>query len=95
MTKDGDLYDFSDYPKDHPLHSEVKNKVLGKMKNETAGVPIQEFVGLRANYVYININKISLSAYDDKRYILDDGITSLAYGHCNSMGFFDADLQWS
>ena len=27
------------------------------------------------------INKISLSCYDDKRYILDDGITSYAYGN--------------
>ena len=27
------------------------------------------------------INKVSLSCHDDKRYILDDGITSLAYGH--------------
>ena len=27
------------------------------------------------------INKISLSCFDDKRYILDDGITSYAYGH--------------
>ena len=27
-----------------------------------------------------HLNKISLSCYDDKRYILDDGITSLAYG---------------
>ena len=27
------------------------------------------------------INKKSLSCYDDKRYILDDGITSYAYGH--------------
>ena len=27
------------------------------------------------------INKISLSCYDDKRFILDDGINSLAYGH--------------
>jgi hypothetical protein len=26
-------------------------------------------------------NKISLSAYDDKRYIRDDGISSSAYGH--------------
>ena len=26
-------------------------------------------------------NKISLSAFDDKRYILDDGINTLAYGH--------------
>ena len=28
-----------------------------------------------------DINKISLSCFDDKRYILDDGINSLAYGH--------------
>ena len=27
------------------------------------------------------INKVSLSSYDDKRYILDDGIHSYAYGH--------------
>ena len=27
------------------------------------------------------INKTSLSCYDDKRYILDDGISSYAYGH--------------
>ena len=27
------------------------------------------------------LNKVALSAYDDKRYILDDGICTLAYGH--------------
>jgi len=27
------------------------------------------------------MNKVSLSAYDDKRYIHDDGIRSYAYGH--------------
>src|SRR5215470_3627816 len=27
------------------------------------------------------MNKISLSAYDDKRYILSDGVNSYAYGH--------------
>ena len=27
------------------------------------------------------INKISLSCFDDKRYINDDGVTSHAYGH--------------
>ena len=31
-------------------------------------------------YTY-NINKIGLSAFDDKRYILDDGITTLARGY--------------
>ena len=27
------------------------------------------------------LNKVSLSPFDDKRYILSDGITSYAYGH--------------
>jgi len=29
----------------------------------------------------MNLNKKSLSAYDDKRYIMNDGINTLAYGH--------------
>ena len=32
------------------------------------------------------INKISLSPFDDKRYILSDGISSYAYGHLNVSG---------
>ena len=47
MEKDAHLYDTSDYPKDHFLHSTVNRKVLGKIKDETAEVPIEEFVGLR------------------------------------------------
>ena len=29
----------------------------------------------------VNVTKVSLSAYDDKRHIQDDGVTSYAYGH--------------
>ena len=29
------------------------------------------------------INKVSLSCFDDKRYIQEDGMTSFAYGHYN------------
>ncbi len=29
----------------------------------------------------MDINKVSLSAYDDKRWIKDDGISSFSYGH--------------
>jgi hypothetical protein len=29
----------------------------------------------------ITVNKPGLSPFDEKRYILDDGINSLAYGH--------------
>ena len=108
-------------------------KVVGKFKDETQGIPICEFIGLRSkmysikldddsekktakgivrnviknhlkhdNYKHIlesgermnssmkmirsfdhdiytvNVTKVSLSAYDDKRYIQEDGITSYA-----------------
>lgn len=139
MLEDINLFDTSEYTQDHPLHSTANKKVLGKMKDETRGIPIQEFIGLRpkmysikymednkqvekktakgikksvtkrkirhANYkeclfekkqsmasmnqirsvnhqLYsIKLNKIGLSPYDDKRYILDDGMSTLAYGH--------------
>ena len=42
------FYDTSDYPKEHPLHSTVNKKVLGKMKDECAGTPISEYAGLRS-----------------------------------------------
>ena len=29
----------------------------------------------------LSINKVSISAFDDKRYILEDGILSLPFGH--------------
>ena len=47
MAQHASLYDTSDYPKDHPLHSEANKKVLGKMKDECAGRPIAEYIGLR------------------------------------------------
>ena len=31
------------------------------------------------------LNKVSLSCYDDKRFILAHGINSLAYGHKNTV----------
>ena len=43
----------------------------------------------------ISLNKMSLSSYDDKRYLSRDGITSFAYGHyrisCVSRGFDKSD----
>ena len=109
---------------------------MGKFKDETQGIPICDFIGLRSkmysiklddgsekktakgivrnvvknhlkheNYKQIletgermnssmkmirsfdhdvytmNVIKVSLSTYDDKRFIQDDGITSYAYGH--------------
>ena len=133
---DKDKFDNSDYPEISPYFNKMNKKVIGKFKDEAAGIPIIEFIGLRSKmYSYIKdnnkvektakgikknviknnikhedykktlfnneqihhkmktirsqqhqlgsyeINKISLSCFDDKRYILDDGINSYAYGH--------------
>jgi hypothetical protein len=38
IGEDADLFDFSDYPTDHPLHSVQNKKVMGKMKDEMNGM---------------------------------------------------------
>jgi hypothetical protein len=40
-------FDFSNYPKDHPLYSTDNMKVVYKFKDETGGVVILEFAGLK------------------------------------------------
>ena len=141
--KDKHLFDNSDYSKDSPFHNNINKKVIGKFKDEAAGIPIVEFVGLRSKmYSYIKdneqssrtakgikknvikkqlghdkykdvlfnkkqmchtmrliksekhqigsyvVDKISLSCFDDKRYIHENGATSYAYGFENSEIFW-------
>jgi len=133
MLSDADLFDTSDYPKSHFLHSDANKKMLGKMKDETNGIPILEVVGLKSkmysillsdqsnkitckgikkseaithqrykdalfkqelmrcegNFIRseahklrtVTIRKIGMTPFDDKRWICDDGIETLAYGH--------------
>jgi hypothetical protein len=53
IGKLSEQFDTSNYPTDHPIYNNVNKKILGKMKDETAGKPIEEFVGLRAKlYAY-------------------------------------------
>ena len=135
---DKNEFDFSNYNQNSRFFDVANKKEIGKMKDETAGIPITEFIGLRSKmYSYIKndekgsktakgikknivtnvikhedykntlfnsgqmfhkmktirserheiysleINKKSLSCFDDKRYILSNGIDSLAYGHCS------------
>jgi hypothetical protein len=48
-----DQLDTSNYAKDHPLYSPKNMAVLGQMKDETAGKPITEFVGLQQKFMLI------------------------------------------
>ena len=59
-------------------HDEIKDTLINKkiIRHNMSGIkPINHRM-----YTYES-NKISLSVFDDKRYILKDGINSLSYGH--------------
>jgi hypothetical protein len=141
----GDLgkhFDFSAYPKDHPLYNTDNKKVPGYFKDEAVDGKFQtisEFCGLRSKmYAYSlggkdkftakgikkcvakkelnlelykevlrgksdhritqmgirsthhsiytqQVNKKGLSAYDDKRWICEDGISTYAHGHYRTL----------
>ena len=67
------LFGFSNYPEDSTFFDPVNKKVIGKMK-------LKERIQIKLHRIgTYDICKISLSCFDDKRYILDDGINSLAY----------------
>ena len=51
-------FDFSNYPTTHPLYSIENKAVLGKFKDETAGEPIEEFIGLRSKMLLHQAQKI-------------------------------------
>ena len=51
---DKDKFDNSDYPENSPYRDKTNKKVIGKFKDETASIPIVEFVGLKSKmYSYI------------------------------------------
>ena len=126
-----ELFDFSNYSFYRSSFTSANKKVPGLFKDELAGRPMDEIIGLRSkmysfivneiqqnrasgvdknklrhemykntlekeetyltdihtmqsrrhNIETIKVNKISLTPYDDKRWVLDDGINTLAFGH--------------
>ena len=58
MFEDKNLYDFSEYPKDHPNYDITNKKVLGTFKDEMKSLIITEFIGLKPKmYSFNYINK--------------------------------------
>ena len=48
------MFNFSEYPDNSKFYDEIHKKVIGKMKDETKGVPIVEFVESKSKmYAYI------------------------------------------
>ena len=67
-----ELFDDSDYPENSMYYFKENEKVIGKMKDETAGVPIVEFIGSRSKmYSYMkNNNKGGKTAKGIKKLLL-------------------------
>lgn len=78
---DKDKFDNSDYPEGSPYFDKTNKKVIGKFKDEAAGVPICEFVGLRSKmYSYIKDNeKGGKTAKGIKKNVIKNNITHENY----------------
>ena len=78
---DKDRFDNSDYPENSPYFNKTNKKVIGKFKDEAAGIPIIEFVGLRSKmYSYMkNNDKGGKTAKGIKKYIIAKNIQHKNY----------------
>ena len=56
LLNDKELFDNSDYPKKSAFFFDENKRVIGKMKDEAAGMPIKEFIGLRRKMYSYEIN---------------------------------------
>ena len=70
MLEDKNLYDFSEYPTNHPNYDITNKKVLMKFKDEMKSLIITEFIGLKPkmysfNYINNNINENKYDEYDN------------------------------
>ena len=54
MFEDKNLYDFSEYPKDHPNYDMTNKKALGTFKDEMKSLVITEFIGLKPKMYSFN-----------------------------------------
>ena len=59
-TKWNEIFDFSNYPKDHPLYDDSNKAKPGLLKDETAGKAIRQFVGLKPKMYSILLSNYSI-----------------------------------
>ena len=83
MKQTINLYDTSNYNKEHYLFSNKNKKVLGLFKDEMGGIPISEYVGLRPKvYSVITKEEQIRKAKGVKKNIVKNQITHQNYLDC-------------
>ena len=81
LWADKDKFANSDYAKDSPYFDATNKKAIGKFKDEAAGIPITEFIGLRnKTYSYVKDNrKNEKTAKGIRKYVIKKNITNQDY----------------
>ena len=51
FSSNKEMFDFSNYSTNSKYYDDPNKLVIGKMKDETGGVPIKEFVGLKSRCI--------------------------------------------
>lgn len=76
LYEDKELFDNTDYGEKSPFFFDFNNKVIGKMKDETKGVPISEFIGLKSKmYAYkLNNGKITKKCKGINKNIVENNL---------------------
>ena len=59
FSKDKEMFDFSNYSAKSKYYGDSNKLLIGKMKDETAGVAIKEFVGLKPGIYSFLVDGIS------------------------------------
>ncbi|XP_075211196.1 uncharacterized protein LOC142318514 [Lycorma delicatula] len=78
-----EYFDTSDFPVSHPLFSIKNKKVLGKFKDECNGIPIKEFIGLRAKlYTFTTTKGITKKAKGIKKNVVKNKLNINHYRNC-------------
>ena len=71
MLENKNLYDFNNYPINHPNYDITNKKVLGKFKDELNSLIITEFIGLKPKmYSFDYIDNNIIINENDKRIVL-------------------------
>ena len=80
---DRDLFDNSDYDKSSKFFFNNNKKVIGKFKDEAAGKPITEFVGLKSKmYSYRTESKDNKTAKGVKKNVIERDLDHSDYFDC-------------
>ena len=89
------MFDNSDFPKDSPYHDAKNKKVIGKFKDEAAGVPIVEFEGLRSKmYLPVKDNgKNVKTAKGVKKYVITKNIKHENYKDTTGADYLESTLS--